>query len=406
MSMYALYRSIVDGAESCGISCSLTYSDIHRSVSGFFVNLVFDVQRAFSCPTHGTSPHWIVADGKACGPLKRRVEHVKELDIAENDDSVLSQSTAYKDRIFLNIKKERDVVCQLVSGDITMEAFISSEEITSVNGQLVKNVVSHISEKFPMKIPEPYVAFLSNISKNSSVRGLMQVNNLENLEILAEYCREDLDLRIIRNKDKLTSLMKTFPALWPIMDSICSLEKTKFLPLPVSRVILSMLKIRWDTFETATKRSNSDYYLWPDRSVEHPTQCYPTLPLWRFPSRYRVSDQNDADLCDKAFTYHGDFSAGVYSVGCACPANITFGFELMILKESPRNLFRFLMTRDIDEDALQGILVDHACIFEPYMMNREAKFLEKMNVLVDGSHWQGMKKLKKSDRTGKGGHLG
>ena len=78
----------------------------------------------------------------------------------------------------------------------------------------------------------------------------------------------------------------------------------------------------------------------------------------------------------------------------------------MILKESPRNLFRFLMTRDINEDALQGILVDHACIFEQYMMNREAKFLEKMNVLVDGSHWQGMKKLKKSDRSGKGGHLG
>ena len=47
MAMYSLYRSIVDGAESCGISCSLTYSDIHRAVSGFFVNLVFNVHKAF-----------------------------------------------------------------------------------------------------------------------------------------------------------------------------------------------------------------------------------------------------------------------------------------------------------------------------------------------------------------------
>jgi hypothetical protein len=27
-------------------------------------------------------------------------------------------------------------------------------------------------------------------------------------------------------------------------------------------------------------------------------------------------------------------------------------------------------------------------------------------VLVDGSHWEGQKRLKKSDRSGKGGHLG
>ena len=77
LTMYALYRSIVDGAESCGVTCSLTYSDIHRSVTGFFCNLVFDIKKAFTCPTHGTSPQWIVSDGKALGPLKRRVKHLK-----------------------------------------------------------------------------------------------------------------------------------------------------------------------------------------------------------------------------------------------------------------------------------------------------------------------------------------
>ena len=63
------------------------------------------------------------------------------------------------------------------------------------------------------------------------------------------------------------------------------------------------------------------------------------------------------------------------------------------------------MCRDIDEDNLQGILVDHACLFEPYMMNREAHFLNTKKVLVDGSHWQGMKRMKKGDRSGRG-HLG
>ena len=78
----------------------------------------------------------------------------------------------------------------------------------------------------------------------------------------------------------------------------------------------------------------------------------------------------------------------------------------MLLKESPRNLFRFLMTREIDIDALQCIIVDYACLFDAYTLNREAKLLENVLVLVDGSHWEGQKKLKKSDRNGKGGHIG
>ena len=35
ITMYALFRSIVDCAESCGITCSLTCADIHRSICGF-----------------------------------------------------------------------------------------------------------------------------------------------------------------------------------------------------------------------------------------------------------------------------------------------------------------------------------------------------------------------------------
>ena len=64
------------------------------------------------------------------------------------------------------------------------------------------------------------------------------------------------------------------------------------------------------------------------------------------------------------------------------------------------------MTRDVNLDALQCIMVDHGCIFEPYVMNREADLLKDTIVLVDGAHWQGMKKLKKFDKSGKGGHVG
>ena len=179
MPMYALYRSIVETADSCGVTCTLTYSDIHRSVSGFFVNLKFDVTKAFSCPNHGTSPKWIVSDGKAVGPLKRRLKHLKELDVAPDDNTVLTQSTFNKDRIFLSNKTERDLVCKLLSGEISMDEFCNSDEISSDSGTLLKNLVSHIKELHPLKIPEAYVPCLRNISKNSSARSLLQVNNTE-----------------------------------------------------------------------------------------------------------------------------------------------------------------------------------------------------------------------------------
>ena len=328
------------------------------------MNLKFDLTRAFSCPRHGTSPTWIVSDGKALGPLKKRVAHLSELDVAKEDESVFNQSTHYKDRVYLYLKKERVLLVKLLTGDISMEEFTLTDDIKTENGVMIQNLVKYLKEKFIEEIPLPYLGFLKNISKNSSARSLVQVNNVEVLEDLSNYCREEFDMRTIENKDKLKRIMSALPAIWPILDDICTLERTKFLPRLVSRIVLKILKIRYDTFSKAVKRSNTQYYYWTNPYGEHSTQCYPTLPLWRHPSRYKVSDQTDSDLCEKSFGYHSDFVAGFYSVGCACDKNITFGFEVMLLKESPRNLFRFLMTRDVDLNSLKGILVDHACIFE------------------------------------------
>ena len=230
ISMHALFRSITDCMDSCGVSSSLTYSDLHRSICGFFVNLKFDLTRAFSCPRHGTSPTWIVSDGKALGPLKKRVAHLSELDVAKEDESVFNQSTHYKDRVYLYLKKERVLLVKLLTGDISMEEFTLTDDIKTENGVMIQNLVKYLKEKFIEEIPLPYLGFLKNISKNSSARSLVQVNNVEVLEDLSNYCREEFDIRTIENKDKLKRIMSALPAIWPILDDICTLERTKFLP--------------------------------------------------------------------------------------------------------------------------------------------------------------------------------
>ena len=55
---------------------------------------------------------------------------------------------------------------------------------------------------------------------------------------------------------------------------------------------------------------------------------------------------------------------------------------------------------------LEGVIFDFACNLHRYALNREPMDFENICFLVDGSHWQGQKKLKKADKTGKGGHLG
>ena len=41
--------------------------------------------------------------------------------------------------------------------------------------------------------------------------------------------------------------------------------------------------------------------------------------------------------------------------------NQTYGFQLLLKRESPRILFNILMTRDLDHSTLKGIVFDHAC---------------------------------------------
>jgi hypothetical protein len=244
LKIFALWKSITNNAMFSGISCTLTYKDLHRSICGFMNNLEIDYKKAFSCPTHGNSPAWIVSDGKNLGPLKRRVSHLKELDRHESDETVLEQSTKFKDRVFLNVKKERMIVCDLVSGGLPMLDFAELSEMTSPNGQLLLDLVRHIVQKFPDEVPACYASFMANISKPTSVRGLLQVLSPEPLEYLEEYCKEVLDVRSHNSQHQLHVLESSLPAIWPDLDEICNIENVVFLPKPVSQIMLRLLKIR------------------------------------------------------------------------------------------------------------------------------------------------------------------
>ena len=404
LSLNAQYASILDNNESNGTTSQLTYNDLHRAVVGFFRNLDINTELAFSCPNHGSKPKWITADGKNLGPTKKRCKNVSELDRHPEDDQKLAQSTAFKDRVFLPLAEERVLVCALLAEQISNEEFLASPDITSEAGLLISNLIQFLEESQQGDINPVYKRLISNLCKPTSARGFLQVTNFLPLEYLGSFCREELSLKDVKNIEELRTVSKELPVLWQMLNDVCNFEQTSFLPRTISRIILKLLEIRMNSFLQSTSRTDAQYI--PYDGPEHPTMCYPNHPIKFYPKKYKVNQKIDADLCKKAFIGHSDFTAGIFTIGCACEYNTTLGFELMIHKESPQNLFRVLKCRDFDYEQLEGILIDHACLVDRYMMNREAPMLEWKRLLVDGAHWSSQKKFKAPNTKGKGGHLG
>ena len=287
-----------------------------------------------------------------------------------------------------------------------MTDFLEEAEMETFNGRMVYDLIDRIYATWDEEMPQEYKRFLGNICKPSSVAGLLQVRSDLSLTYLEAFCQETLDIRSVEESDKLGFMQNELPAFWPMMTNILDIEGSKYLPVDVKNIVIKLIEIRRNTFINAVERNNDDYKDWLSPEEEHPTQFYPDFPIFRYPKRYTVSGQKDADLCNKDFDEKRDFSYGVFSLGCGCDLNITFGYELMLAKESAHNLFRFLMCRDVDMSKLEGVIFDNACGLDAYMLNREPREFQYLRCLVDGSHWQGQNKLKKPNKSGKGGHLG
>ena len=108
-------------------------------------------------PACGLPPKYLVADGKADGPVKRRVDHLGELDHAEEE-----------------------------------------------NGDLLKQLVSDINNRYQGEIPKAYARFLKNISRATSVAGWLQCTGPDALQYIREFTHNTLDLRHRNNKEKLS----------------------------------------------------------------------------------------------------------------------------------------------------------------------------------------------------------
>ena len=153
----------------------------------------------------------------------------------------------------------------------------------------------------------------------------------------------------------------TCSLIYKDINEICLYEETDYLPETTSKLILRLLEIRKLTYENSAIRFQEQYFDYDGEGVfmEHPLEFFPKNPLKKYPKNYSVSGNVDEDFCSKSYPTHSDFASGIFSVGCSCQKPITMGFTLMLKGESPRNIFRILMTRQWDRSTLRGIIYRH-----------------------------------------------
>ena len=151
--MNAIYSSRSTTFSSLGVTTSLTVKDLTKAITGFATMLKFR-NEDFKCNNCGDTPDYIVCDGKSIGPAKRKVNHLTELDRAEDDDTPLLQGSKFPDRVFLNRKAERDFLKNLVTEQLSMQEFLRSD-INTVNGQMIYNLVSRLARANQDELSEP-----------------------------------------------------------------------------------------------------------------------------------------------------------------------------------------------------------------------------------------------------------
>ena len=174
------------------------------------------------------------------------MDHLGELDHAEDDEEILSQGSHFRDRVFLSEIVERKLVCSLVTQVITVAEFLVSPDIQTANGVMLSQLVRHIDLRFSGELPKEYARLLTNISKPTSVAGLLQCTGPAALKHLGDFANQTLDLRRRSNSNMLNVVQKELPVFWHMLLDILNLEKTNFMNQLLANIVNKLLSIRYN----------------------------------------------------------------------------------------------------------------------------------------------------------------
>ena len=180
---------------------------------------------------------------------------------------------------------ERSVVCTLLGNQMSMDDFLICPDIRTDNGRMIQSIVQFLDQNGYDVIPRAFNRFIKNVCLPSSARGFFQVSNFLSLDYLVSFYEETLPLKDMEHLDELRFVSKEIPVLWPMLNDICNVVNTAFLPQSVSRVVMKLVEIRNNTFINCESREDTNYI--PYDGLEHPTMFFPNHKLKWYPKNIK-----------------------------------------------------------------------------------------------------------------------
>ena len=129
---------------------------------------------------------------------------------------------------------------------MSVALFLLSPEVQTANGVMLSQLVRHLDLRFNGELPKEYVRLLTNISKPTSVAGLLQFAGPAALKHLGDLANQTLDLRHRSNSNMLNVVQKELPVFWHMLLDILNLEKTNFMNQLLANIVNKLLSIRYN----------------------------------------------------------------------------------------------------------------------------------------------------------------
>ena len=161
----AEYAARSHALASLGLQTTMTVTDFQHAIAGFRALLSFPPD-AFTCPSCSKHPRYLVFDGTDLGPAQKKVSHLTEL-TKPGEDSPLPQGGFFEDRTFMSSYSERELVCNLLTGELEVGDFCEAT-FTTEEGSQIKELVQRLHSTGG-SISQGYKRFLANVCKEQGV---------------------------------------------------------------------------------------------------------------------------------------------------------------------------------------------------------------------------------------------
>ena len=271
----------------------------------------------------------------------------------------------HSDRVLLKSRKSRELLLTYSGYMKDRKRLQSPIELTAAEFRQLKkllhdegatplaDLISRLSsESGCHSSPQPFREFLSELSCNSPVCGLLQVAGKEEVLGIMEAIASGVDITQPPCREQLKLLQTKAPVLASfILKHYCGHSLTH----DVRRLILHLRDLIVSPFVSCEPE-------FPPTCQPNPLSYFPDLPqMWgksMYEADHQKTDRADQDACRKYSSSHPTLTPGIFTIFCR--HGICCGFQVES-HESPRHPFKIFLCRFLTPPKM--IIYDNGCSF-------------------------------------------